>query len=392
MHLPAAALEGGLRERGLAIERVSHWRGGQLLFGWLHGGVRRLPGHADLYSAIRRTGAQDSEIAGPRRVAVLLAAAAAGARRRGDDGARGRRPRRRHRVRGGAAPVITGERVTTDAGGFNPTYQRHVAAYRLCAPLLPAGRVLDLGCGTGHSYRELAPRDTVGVDSTRRRWRARSARRSGPTCAGCRSATGPFASVLSVQSIEHVPDPEAVLAEVVRVLEPGGRAVFVTPNRLTFGAPDEIIDPYHYVEYDAPGAPRALCAPFFAASSWPASTGRLAYDALVAPSGRSSDGCSPSIRCGCAAWCPVGCASGSTTGGSPGTGSPPGRARPRSRPDDFTLRRERWPRRSTWLPSPYPPDCARTAAAGDQGMNLRERSIPRRCRISRAAATSVLRP
>ena len=75
VHLPAAALEGGLRERGLAIERVSHWRGGQILFGWLHGGVRRLPGHADLYSAIRRTGAQDSEIAGARRVAVLVAAA-----------------------------------------------------------------------------------------------------------------------------------------------------------------------------------------------------------------------------------------------------------------------------------------------------------------------------
>jgi hypothetical protein len=76
VHLPAVALEDGLRERGLAIERVSHWRGGQILFGWLHGGVRRLPGHPDLYSAIRRTGAQDSEIAGSRRLAVLLAAAA----------------------------------------------------------------------------------------------------------------------------------------------------------------------------------------------------------------------------------------------------------------------------------------------------------------------------
>jgi hypothetical protein len=27
--------------------------------------------------------------------------------------------------------------------------------------------------------------------------------------------------------------------------------VFVTPNRLTLGRPDEIIDPYHYVEFDA---------------------------------------------------------------------------------------------------------------------------------------------
>jgi SAM-dependent methyltransferase len=63
---------------------------------------------------------------------------------------------------------------------------------------------------------------------------------------------------LSVQSLEHVPDPERVLAEVVRVLEPDGVAVFVTPNRLTLGRPEEIIDPYHYVEFDA-GELRVLC-------------------------------------------------------------------------------------------------------------------------------------
>ena len=62
---------------------------------------------------------------------------------------------------------------------------------------------------------------------------------------------GFFASVVSVQSIEHVPNPETVLAEVTRVFKPNGRAVFVTPNRLTFGRRDEIIDPYHHVEFDA---------------------------------------------------------------------------------------------------------------------------------------------
>jgi SAM-dependent methyltransferase len=66
-----------------------------------------------------------------------------------------------------------------------------------------------------------------------------------------------------VQSIEHVPDPDRVLAEVVRVLEPGGTAVLVTPNRLEFARPDEIIDPYHHVEFD-PDELRALCARFFA--------------------------------------------------------------------------------------------------------------------------------
>ena len=62
--------------------------------------------------------------------------------------------------------------------------------------------------------------------------------------------------MISVHSIEHVPDPERVLAQVVRVLEPRGRAVFITPNRLTFGRPDEIIDPYHYLEYDPSSSTR----------------------------------------------------------------------------------------------------------------------------------------
>jgi SAM-dependent methyltransferase len=53
-----------------------------------------------------------------------------------------------------------------------------------------------------------------------------------------------------VQSLEHVPDPELVVAEVARVLEPGGTAMFVTPNRLTLGRPDEIIDPFHFREFD----------------------------------------------------------------------------------------------------------------------------------------------
>jgi SAM-dependent methyltransferase len=67
---------------------------------------------------------------------------------------------------------------------------------------------------------------------------------------------------VAIQSIEHVPDAERMLAEVARVLRPGGRAIFVTPNRLTFGRPDEIIDPYHYVEYD-PAELRARCSGFF---------------------------------------------------------------------------------------------------------------------------------
>ncbi len=158
--------------------------------------------------------------------------------------------------------MITGERVSTATGGFNPTYQRHVAAYRLAAPLLPPGRVLDLGCGVGHSYAELAPRESVGVDVDPNALAGQSRETHAADMRRLPFPDGMFASVLSVQSIEHVPNPEAVLAEVTRVLEPNGRTVFVTPNRLTFGRPDEIIDPYHHVEFDAAQLTE-LCRPFF---------------------------------------------------------------------------------------------------------------------------------
>jgi SAM-dependent methyltransferase len=159
--------------------------------------------------------------------------------------------------------TVTGERVSTPAGGFNPTWQRHVAAYALCERFLGPGRVLDLGAGVGHSYHLLAPRETVGLDLDAEAL-ARQERET--VVADMRAlpfADSSFASVLAVQSIEHVPDPERVLGEVARVLEPDGAAVFVTPNRLTFGRPDEIIDPYHYLEYSAEQLSE-LVSPYFA--------------------------------------------------------------------------------------------------------------------------------
>jgi SAM-dependent methyltransferase len=76
VHLPASALSARVQAAGFLIQRRSHWRGGQILFGWLYGIVGMLPGHPDLYSAIRQVGAQDTAITGGHRAAVLLAAVA----------------------------------------------------------------------------------------------------------------------------------------------------------------------------------------------------------------------------------------------------------------------------------------------------------------------------
>ncbi len=138
---------------------------------------------------------------------------------------------------------VTGERVSTPEGGFNPTWQRHVAAYAVAAQWLGPGTVLDLGCGVGHSYHLLAPRETVGVDIDAAALAGQDRRTVAADMRELPFAADSFASVVSVQSVEHVPDPERVVAEVARVLEPGGVAVFITPNRLTLGRPDEIIDP-----------------------------------------------------------------------------------------------------------------------------------------------------
>jgi hypothetical protein len=58
VHVPAWALIERLRALSLDVERVSYWRGGQVMFGWLHGLVGMLPGHPDLYDAIRRAEAR----------------------------------------------------------------------------------------------------------------------------------------------------------------------------------------------------------------------------------------------------------------------------------------------------------------------------------------------
>jgi SAM-dependent methyltransferase len=75
VHLPAKALVRRLAELGLTVTRTSHLRGGQVAFGWLHGLVASLPGHPDLYDAIRRPDARRTQLTPARRAATLAAAA-----------------------------------------------------------------------------------------------------------------------------------------------------------------------------------------------------------------------------------------------------------------------------------------------------------------------------
>lgn len=76
VHLTAPALVARIGELGLRVTRVSHVRGGQIVFGWLHGLVGTVPGLPDLYDAVRRPEARAARLNGGGRAGALAAAAA----------------------------------------------------------------------------------------------------------------------------------------------------------------------------------------------------------------------------------------------------------------------------------------------------------------------------
>lgn len=104
---------------------------------------------------------------------------------------------------------------------------------------LPAGRGLDLGCGdgrlTGIILSKIGSREFVGVDLDP--LETALAIKSGLyTAIHTTSATSipePSASfdfVLSNSVLEHIPDIDGVLAEVGRLLRPGGRFILTVPS------------------------------------------------------------------------------------------------------------------------------------------------------------------
>jgi SAM-dependent methyltransferase len=77
VHLSPPALLAKIEALGLRVERVSYLRGGQVVFGWVHGFVGKLPGHPDLYDAIRRGEARQAAQSPALRLYALGAAVAA---------------------------------------------------------------------------------------------------------------------------------------------------------------------------------------------------------------------------------------------------------------------------------------------------------------------------
>jgi SAM-dependent methyltransferase len=151
--------------------------------------------------------------------------------------------------------IVPGLLEDGDATG-QATLALHLERYRWAADRTQPGRVLDLACGVGYGSQILADtgndRWVVAADiaasalvEARRAFahpRVSYVRGNG---AGW-GRPGSFRTIVSLETIEHVPDPERFLAELATLLAPGGILVASVPV-----TPSVDVNPHHRTDFTA---------------------------------------------------------------------------------------------------------------------------------------------
>ena len=154
--------------------------------------------------------------------------------------------------------ALTGERTLPGIAVENYWFRRHEVAYDAAATWCRGATVLEAGCGEGYGARRLAAdaARAIGVDYDEPAVAHVAA--TYPEIAVLRAnlaqlpiRSGAIDVVVNLQVIEHLWDQPGFLADVARVLRPGGTLVISTPNRLTFSPGGAPLNPYHTRELSA---------------------------------------------------------------------------------------------------------------------------------------------
>lgn len=97
--------------------------------------------------------------------------------------------------------------------------------------------ILDLGCGEGRIYKDIFPEKDFSVGSDNDLRMLKSAKELGiyryEVCAdACHLPflKESFSTVFSNSVIEHIPDLDSLLKEIVFILKPGGKFIFTVPT------------------------------------------------------------------------------------------------------------------------------------------------------------------
>jgi SAM-dependent methyltransferase len=156
---------------------------------------------------------------------------------------------------------LTGERTLPGIWHENYWFARHVAAYLAAISLTRGRRVLEAGCGEGYGAALIRDdgAEVVALDLDAEAAEHAKTEYALPVVRGnlvqMPFADASFDTVVSLQTVEHLWDQPAFIAECARVLIPHGLLVVSTPNRLTF-SPDWVpgtppTNPFHSRELNA---------------------------------------------------------------------------------------------------------------------------------------------
>lgn len=154
----------------------------------------------------------------------------------------------------------------------SPWWGIHEARYRFALNYVGGDKLLDVACGTGYGLPILlkAVKYVIGVDVDGSALQAASRELNGLNgslvlASGCCLPfhDDSFDAITSFETIEHLQDRHTFVAELARVLAPGGVCIFSTPNAIyTHPLNGKPNNPYHVYEYSPPEF-RAFLADYF---------------------------------------------------------------------------------------------------------------------------------
>jgi SAM-dependent methyltransferase len=182
--------------------------------------------------------------------------------------------------------TFTGERFTPETAG--EIWYEHWHRYCAILPLARGKRVLDAACGEGYGSALLADEaaEVLGVDLSDEAVAHALARYRGKSNLHFMQASVarlplPDASrdlIVSFETIEHLLEQEAMLAEFRRVLKPDGLLIISSPNKPVYSDERDYHNEFHVRELTR-GELAAMLAPGFPRQRWYGQ--RLQFHSLI---------------------------------------------------------------------------------------------------------------
>lgn len=149
--------------------------------------------------------------------------------------------------------LVPAELLDADSTG-QETFQLHLARYDFAASFVNGGRVLDCACGVGYGSARLAQMADgqpsvrgvdIDADAIAYADQVYASECVSFTCYdGAKFDDEPFDSIVSFETIEHVPDPDALVGNLARLLKPEGVLLASVPI-----TPSVDVNPFHLHDF-----------------------------------------------------------------------------------------------------------------------------------------------